>query len=314
MRSSLLLASERNPQLLLCQLLRILCQFARADYAAIAMPDDDDKSMLRLRACGRANRIVPCDISMNAQDSIEICPTSYMLHSARTGKPMDRHELARARPDPFYGTKMPRNLVCLPIMNQGQQAGVVLLSSMAASSSMESPNTREVIWTLATFAMIVTSNYSFTHRLKLEVDQRTKELTQALQHKTAFLSQCSHELRSPLSAVLGLSAVLEASPGLSTVQREHLRTIISSGEDLLGLINNVLDFAKLESHSVELERIPFNLRDVCEGALDIIASIAQKKGIEVCLTSPFTRDPPALRGDPFRIKQVLMNLLSNAVK
>jgi signal transduction histidine kinase len=121
-------------------------------------------------------------------------------------------------------------------------------------------------------------------------------------------------LRSPLSAVLGLSAVLEASPGLSTVQREHLRTIIASGEDLLGLINNVLDFAKLESHSVELERIPFSLRDLCEGALDIIASIAQKKDIEVCLVSSIARDPPALLGDPFRVKQVLMNLLSNGVK
>lgn len=314
MRSSLVLASEKDPQILLCVLLKLLCQFSRADYAAIALSDDDDRQMLRLRACGRSGRIIPCDTSLNDQEGIDICPTSYMLHTGRTGKSMSTPDVERARPDPFYGSKAPRNLLCLPIMNQGQQAGVILLSSQAASNSMESANTREVVWTLATFAMIVTSNYSFTHRLKLEVDQRTKELTNALAHKTQFLSQVSHELRSPLSAVLGLSAVLEASPGLSTVQREHLRTIISSGEDLLGLINNVLDFAKLESHSVELERIPFNLRDVTEGALDIIASIAQKKGIEVCLISAFAKDPPALLGDPFRIKQILMNYLSNATK
>lgn len=203
MRSSLALASEQDPQLLLCTLLRILCQFARADYAAIALSDEQDKSMLSLRACGKAGRIIPYDIPMSEDLSTEICPTSYMLHTARTGKSMDRHDLSRARPDPFYAGKVPRNLVCLPIMNQGQQAGVVLLSSStAASHSMDSSNAREVIWTLATFAMIVTSNYSFTHRLKQEVDQRTKELTQALQAKTQFLSQCSHELRSPLSAVL----------------------------------------------------------------------------------------------------------------
>ena len=85
------------------------------------------------------------------------------------------------------------------------------------------------------------TNASFTDRLKQVVDQRTKELSNALAAKTRFLSQCSHELRSPLSAVLGLAAVLEASPGLTSVQKEHLRTIISSGEDLLGLINNILE-------------------------------------------------------------------------
>jgi signal transduction histidine kinase len=112
----------------------------------------------------------------------------------------------------------------------------------------------------------------------------------------------------------GLAAVLEMSHGLSPVQREHLRTIISSGEDLLGLINNILDHSRLESGSVTLERIPFTLRDVVESGLDTVAAVGQKKGLELCLISPFRTDPPGLIGDPFRIKQVLLNLLSNAVK
>ena len=114
--------------------------------------------------------------------------------------------------------------------------------------------------------------------------------------------------------VKGLAAVLEASSGLSDVQREHLRTITSSGEDLLGLINNILDHSRLESGSVTLESIPFNLRDVCEGALDSVAAVAQKKGLELALLNPADTDPPGLIGDPFRIKQILLNLLSNAVK
>lgn len=88
------------------------------------------------------------------------------------------------------------------------------------------------------------------------------------------------------------------------VQKEHLRTIISSGEDLLGLINNILDHSRLESHSVTLEHIPFVLRDLVESALDSVAAVAQKKDIEICLISSYKSDPPALKGDPFRIKQV----------
>jgi signal transduction histidine kinase len=112
----------------------------------------------------------------------------------------------------------------------------------------------------------------------------------------------------------GLATVLRESPGLSEVQREHLQTIQSSGEDLLGLINNILDVARLENSSVSLERTPFNLREVVEAALDTMAATAQKKGLEVCLVSSFKTDPPGVMGDSFRVKQVLLNLLSNAVK
>ena len=111
-----------------------------------------------------------------------------------------------------------------------------------------------------------------------------------------------------------MATVLRESPGLSEVQREHLQTIQSSGEDLLGLINNILDVARLENSSVSLERTPFSLREVTEAALDTMASSAQKKGLEICLISAFTSDPPGLIGDSFRIKQVLLNLLSNAIK
>ena len=191
---------------------------------------------------------------------------------------------------------------------------VFLSSSLAASQYAQSSRAREVISALTTFATIVTNNFSFTRRLKQVVDDRTQKLRTALAAKTRFLSQCSHELRSPLSAVLGLAAVLEVSPGLSQVQREHLRTIISSGEDLLGLINNILDHSRLESGSVKLEKIPFSMRDVTETALGSIASIAYKKKLEICLITAVTHDPPGLVGDPFRIKQILMNLVSNAVK
>ena len=204
MRSSLALASERDPSVLLCTLLRILCQFLRAEYAAIALCDEGDRTLVKLRAAGPYSRIAPYDLPITDEAAKSVCPTSLLLHTARTGKAITSLAAAsRLRNDPFYTSNIPRSVICVPISTQGAQAGVILLSSDSISNTQTHWETsKEIITTLATFATIVTSNASFTQRLKVEVNERTKDLQNALAAKTQFLSQCSHELRSPLSAVL----------------------------------------------------------------------------------------------------------------
>lgn len=316
MRSSLALAQEKDSLVLLCTLLRILCQFTRCDYAAIGLCDEDDKTTLRLKAAGPFQRITSYDLDASDDAAQTVCPTSVMLHVARTGIQITKPAKAsRLRNDPFYNGRQPRTLLCLPIINQGGQSGVILLMSMTSTSAaVQSESAREVVSTLATFAHIIHTHHVYTSRLKTEVTQRTRELSNALQAKTQFLSQCSHELRSPLAAIMGLAGVLEASSGLTAVQREHLQTITSSGQDLLALISNILDHSKLESNSVQLENIPFSVREVVESALDIIAPVAQSKNVELTVLTTLKSDPPGVIGDPFRVKQVLLNLLSNAVK
>jgi signal transduction histidine kinase len=316
MRSSLALAQEKDSLVLLCTLLRILCQFSRCDYAAIALSNEDDRSTFRLKAAGPFQRIVSYDVDIADDAAYSICPASIMLHVARTGVPIRKPvTTSRLRHDPFYNDRQPRTFLCLPIHHQGVPSGVIVLLSMnSASSAVQYESACEVVQTLATFAYIIHLHQVFTQSLKTEVAQRTRELTSALQTKTQFLSQCSHELRSPLAAIMGLASVLEANPALTAIQREHLQTISNSGHDLLALISNILDHSKLESNSVLLENISFSVRQVVESAMDTIAPVAQSKNVELTPLSMFKNEPPGLMGDPFRVKQVLLNLMSNAVK
>ncbi len=140
------------------------------------------------------------------------------------------------------------------------------------------------------------------------------ELEEASRHKSEFLANMSHELRTPLNAILGFSQVLrdEMFGGVNDKQAEYLDDILSSGQHLLSLINDVLDLSKVEAVQVELDVRPFSLREAVEGGVVVVREQASEDGIQVS----FAADPDAdmVEGDERRIKQVILNLLSNAVK
>ncbi len=157
------------------------------------------------------------------------------------------------------------------------------------------------------------SNRSLDTRVG-ELAQSNVDLFTANRVKSEFLTNVSHELRTPLNAIIGFAELLSNSESLRGDAKlaRYLENIQNSARQLLDLINDLLDLAKIEAGKVVLRQERINVPDVCESLINFMKPLAQKKGIEVTLT--VDKDIPLVQTDPGRFGQILYNFVSNAVK
>ena len=157
----------------------------------------------------------------------------------------------------------------------------------------------------------ITEKIKATH----ELEKAREEANHANQSKSDFLSSMSHELRTPMNAILGFAQMLDFNPKepLTEDQKQCVDHILTGGSHLLNLINDILDFAKIEAGNVELSIEEISLAETMEEGLQTVLAMAEDRGIDISVSDTVEK-APMVRADGVRLLQVLINLLSNAIK
>jgi signal transduction histidine kinase len=199
-----------------------------------------------------------------------------------------------------------RALLVVPLLGRDHVLGTLVVRRKQPGEFPQ--NTVDLLKTFAAQSVLAIQNaHLFT-----EIDEKSRQLEIASQHKSQFLANMSHELRTPLNAILGYTELILDSIEPSEKMREVLERLQVNGKHLLGLINDVLDLSKIEAGQLTLSLADYSLKDVVHTVFTAVESLATGKNL--ALTTDIAPNLPIGHGDERRLAQVLLNLVGNAIK
>jgi predicted ATPase/signal transduction histidine kinase len=325
LKASRTISQEIGLDRLIANLLEIVIANAGADLCVLVLNKDDDLQVVAKAKLGQKPQLLP-PISFDRSTDLAV---SLVNRVARSLEPilLGADEPIRFAGDIYLQTYRPQSVLCTPILKRGKLIGILYLENQftAGAFTRDRIETLEVLIAQAAIsienAKLYTELQASFADLELKIEARTielkaaKELAESAERtKTSFFNNMSHELRTPLNAILGMSEGLteQVYGALNPQQLRCSEVINSSGTHLLGLIDDILDLAKMEAGKLELDCALTNVAQLCDASILFVEPQALKKQLQVAVN--IAADLPELLVDERRIRQVLINLLSNAVK
>jgi len=265
---------------------------------------------------GKVLRAAACyNVGAEYKDWVRSNPITLERYSISARAAIDRRavQVTDIQADPEYGYRLRdvepiRTVVAVPMSKGGDLVGTISIFRLEVK-----PFSARQIALLETFAdqaAIAIENV----RLFDEIQEKSRQLAEASQHKSQFLANMSHELRTPLNAILGYTElILDGIYGETPEKAQAvLKRVESNGKHLLGLINDVLDLSKIEAGQLKLSLTDYSMKDVVYSVFSAVEPLATKKKLDFKVDVP--PDMPTGHGDEKKLTQVLLNLAGNAIK
>jgi signal transduction histidine kinase/CheY-like chemotaxis protein/HAMP domain-containing protein len=294
--------------------LDLLCYHSNSAIGALYLFDDDNDAMELVAGHG---------LKSSTMKKVFKIGEGLPGECAKERKPIELFDISSEggyTVDTGLVELIPRNIIASPIFLQERVLGILVLGSLSTFTELDKEIIKNSLPQLGV-AIANAKNFEETQKLSREVtvkntelNTKNNELEKAYKVKSEFLASMSHELRTPLNSIIGFSSVLLGPNGdpLTPDQKKALEKVLKNGKHLLQLINDVLDFSKLESGRMSVNIEADDIENVVSSSVMTVESLAKAK--ELQLVQDIAPGLPLLQTDVLKIKQILVNLLSNAVK
>ena len=277
------------------------CQMFNLSTGIVSQVNGDTYTILAVHS--------PLNLSVGFEAN---CKDTYCAEVIKTQTTLSFHHVGameNMKEHPVYQNLCLKSYISTPIFVNGTIFGTLNFSDTTPREQPFQSDEREIIELMAR---------NMGHSLaawqsKAALEESKAELQQANQAKDNFIAHMNHELRTPLNGILGFTQILQKDPHLTNQQHQNLSLIHQSGRHLLDLINDILNFSKIEADKIQLEEQDFNWPDFLDNLVAMLRLRAEQKNIDFHYRFSSSL-PQVVRADETRLRQVLLNLLSNAIK